>query len=60
MAANDRRAAARKAHIQKGLVSVNTGNGKGKRTAALDILMRAWGRNRRNFQVPTLDTAHEI
>jgi len=31
----------------KGLVIVNTGNGKGKTTAALGILMRAWGRDMR-------------
>lgn len=29
----------------KGLVIVNTGNGKGKTTAALGILFRAWGRD---------------
>lgn len=29
---------------RKGLVIVNTGNGKGKTTAALGIVMRAWGR----------------
>lgn len=29
---------------RKGLVIVNTGNGKGKTTAALGILTRAWGR----------------
>jgi cob(I)alamin adenosyltransferase len=38
---------ARKAHIQKGLVIINTGNGKGKTTAALGIFMRAWGREMR-------------
>jgi cob(I)alamin adenosyltransferase len=32
---------------QKGLVIVNTGNGKGKTTAALGVLFRAWGRGRR-------------
>lgn len=32
---------------KKGLVVVNTGDGKGKTTAALGILMRAWGRNLR-------------
>lgn len=32
---------------RKGLVIVNTGNGKGKTTAALGVLFRAWGRNLR-------------
>jgi cob(I)alamin adenosyltransferase len=32
---------------KKGLVIVNTGDGKGKTTAALGILMRAWGRDLR-------------
>ncbi len=31
--------------IKKGLVIVNTGNGKGKTTAALGVMTRAWGRN---------------
>jgi cob(I)alamin adenosyltransferase len=30
---------------QKGLVIVNTGNGKGKSTAAFGLMTRAWGRN---------------
>lgn len=30
---------------RKGLVIVNTGNGKGKTTAALGLLMRCWGQN---------------
>ena len=30
--------------MRKGLVIVNTGEGKGKSTAALGILLRAWGR----------------
>ena len=36
----------------RGLVIVNTGNGKGKTTAALGVLLRAWGRgmNVRMFQ----------
>jgi cob(I)alamin adenosyltransferase len=41
------RAASRREHIKKGLVIVNTGDGKGKTTAALGILMRAWGRDMR-------------
>lgn len=38
------REAARKANIKKGLVIVHTGNGKGKTTAALGLLLRSWGR----------------
>jgi cob(I)alamin adenosyltransferase len=43
----ERRAAARKRNLKQGLVIVNTGNGKGKTTAALGILMRASGRKLR-------------
>jgi len=32
---------------RKGLVIVNTGNGKGKTTAAIGLLTRAWGRDMR-------------
>lgn len=39
-----RRLAARRNRKKKGLVIVNTGEGKGKTTAALGILTRAWGR----------------
>lgn len=38
------RAAVRRAQKQKGLVIVNTGEGKGKTTAALGVMTRAWGR----------------
>ncbi|KAB8145659.1 cob(I)yrinic acid a,c-diamide adenosyltransferase [Chloroflexia bacterium SDU3-3] len=43
----ERRKAVRKANVRKGLVIVNTGNGKGKTTAALGIVLRAWGRDMR-------------
>ncbi|ABU56774.1 cob(I)yrinic acid a,c-diamide adenosyltransferase [Roseiflexus castenholzii] len=45
--AGERRKAARANRVKKGLVIVNTGNGKGKTTAALGILLRAWGRDMR-------------
>jgi cob(I)alamin adenosyltransferase len=41
------RAAARRAKKKKGLVIINTGNGKGKTTAALGVMTRAWGRKMR-------------
>jgi cob(I)alamin adenosyltransferase len=41
------RAAVRRAKKKKGLVIVNTGNGKGKTTAALGVMTRAWGRKMR-------------
>src|SRR5258708_8253508 len=37
----------RRQRVKKGLVIVNTGDGKGKTTAALGILLRAWGRDMR-------------
>jgi cob(I)alamin adenosyltransferase len=39
------RAAVRAAKKKKGLIIVNTGEGKGKTTAALGVMTRAWGRN---------------
>ena len=36
---------------QKGLVIVNTGPGKGKTTAALGTLLRAWGHGMRSFVI---------
>ena len=45
--------------VRRGLVIVNTGNGKGKTTAALGVLFRAWGRdfNVRMFQFIKHSTA---
>jgi len=37
----------KKSRKKKGLVIVNTGDGKGKTTAALGMMMRAWGRGMR-------------
>jgi cob(I)alamin adenosyltransferase len=45
--AQERRKAARAEHKQKGLLIVNTGDGKGKTTAALGILLRSHGRKLR-------------
>jgi len=42
-----RRLAARTARKQKGLLIVYTGQGKGKTTAALGVVLRAWGREMR-------------
>jgi cob(I)alamin adenosyltransferase len=45
--ADERRRLARQQPKKKGLVIVNTGEGKGKTTAALGVMTRAWGRNMR-------------
>lgn len=45
--AMQRRQAVRADRKQKGLLIVNTGNGKGKTTAALGVLLRSWGRDMR-------------
>lgn len=42
--AEEVRRAVRRAKKKKGLVIVNTGDGKGKTTAALGVMTRAWGR----------------
>ena len=36
---------ARRPRVKKGLLIVNTGEGKGKTTAALGVIFRAWGRD---------------
>ncbi len=45
--AQAKREAVRKQRKKKGLVIVNTGEGKGKTTAAVGIMTRAWGRGMR-------------
>jgi cob(I)alamin adenosyltransferase len=45
--AQARREEVRRQNQKKGLVIVNTGNGKGKTTAALGVLLRGWGRDMR-------------
>lgn len=45
--AQARREEVRRAGKRKGLLIVHTGKGKGKTTAALGMLMRAWGRDMR-------------
>ncbi len=42
--------------MRQGLVIVNTGNGKGKTTAALGTLFRAWGRGMRTCVVQFIKT----
>jgi cob(I)alamin adenosyltransferase len=43
----ERRKAMRAERKKKGLLMVHTGNGKGKTTAALGVLLRSWGRDMR-------------
>ena len=43
----DQEKSTRQKAARKGLVILNTGDGKGKTTAALGVLMRAWGRDMR-------------
>ncbi len=47
VARHKKRKANPKKGVTKGLVIVNTGNGKGKTTAALGVIFRAWGRGMR-------------
>ena len=43
---------------KKGLVIVNTGDGKGKTTAALGLLLRAWGRGMKVCMLQFLKNEH--
>jgi len=52
------RRAARRARKKKGLVIVNTGEGKGKTTAALGVMTRAWGRKMRVGVMQFLKNEH--
>ena len=36
---------------KKGLIIVNTGNGKGKTTAGFGVILRAWGRDMKTLVV---------
>lgn len=56
--ANAIRASVRQARRKKGLVIVNTGEGKGKTTAALGVMTRAWGRNLKVGVIQFLKNEH--
>jgi cob(I)alamin adenosyltransferase len=43
---------------RQGLVLLNTGNGKGKTTAALGVIMRAWGRGMRVVMLQFIKASH--
>ena len=45
MTETEQKSTPRRSRRKKGLVIVNTGNGKGKSTAAIGMMTRAWGRN---------------
>lgn len=44
-------------NIKHGLVIVNTGDGKGKTTAALGVLLRSWGREFRTCMIQFIKAA---
>jgi cob(I)alamin adenosyltransferase len=44
--------------MKKGLLIVNTGDGKGKTTAALGVMMRAWGRGMRMCMLQFLKSSN--
>ena len=50
--------APRRTRQTQGLVIVNTGNGKGKTTAALGTLLRAWGRDMRICMIQFIKSEH--
>lgn len=52
------KAQVRQANKKKGLVIVNTGKGKGKTTAALGMMTRAWGRRMRIGVIQFLKNEH--
>ncbi len=57
-AAPDKSAQAKRHRTRRGLVLVNTGDGKGKTTAALGVILRMLGRNKRVALVQFLKHEH--